>query len=231
MKRLVTLLLMTVFALSLAIPVQAASKIYATEDCNLRKGPGLDFEPYTSVKKGTTLNYLKKTSTDERGVKWYKITYKKKTLWVSSRCASKTKAIDTKSKNVVVTTADVNLRKGPGTKYKRVATVSQDSSFKYLGQTKKDNRGVKWYKIAYKGKGVWVSSKYSVRRNNNSNKKVVTTAGVHLRKGPGTQYEVYAAVVAGTSLQYLGKTGNWFKVYYEDRTLYVSATYAKLVNK
>ena len=61
----------------------------------------------------------------------------------------------------IKTTGDVNIRKGPGLDYKTVGSISSGSTAKYLFETKKDERGVKWYKVSYNGKTGWISSKYS----------------------------------------------------------------------
>ena len=61
----------------------------------------------------------------------------------------------------VKTTANVNIRKGPGLDYARMGTVPEDVYLSYLGSTKKDDRGVKWYKVNYNGNVGWISSRYS----------------------------------------------------------------------
>ena len=233
MRKQLVLLLMTLFLLAMALPVQAATKVYTNADVNLRKGPGLDYKIYTSVKEGTSLTYLNKTKKDDRGVKWYKVKYKKKKLWVSSRFATKAPQPVTPSKKRVVVTADrANLRKGPGLKYKVVADVAKDSSMKYLGKTSVDSRGIKWYKVSFYGKKVWISSKVSVLKKGKDNRKVITTATVNLRKGPSLDYGRYTSVKKGKSLQYLGKTisderdVDWYKVYYKGKSLWVSSRYS-----
>jgi uncharacterized protein YgiM (DUF1202 family) len=105
------------------------------------------------------MKYLGKTKKDSRGVKWYKISYYGKSLWVSSK-ASVRKNSKT-SRKVYVIEEEVNLRKGPGLKYKEVATVSEGTVLKYLDKSSKDSRGIRWYKISYNGKKLWISSKVS----------------------------------------------------------------------
>lgn len=51
----------------------------------VRSGPGKDYQTMGVMKKGTSAPYLNETATDERGVKWYKISYNGKEGWVSSR--------------------------------------------------------------------------------------------------------------------------------------------------
>lgn len=52
---------------------------------NLRTGPGLDYDDIGTIQKGETATYLDKSSTDERGVVWYKVSFDGETGWLSAR--------------------------------------------------------------------------------------------------------------------------------------------------
>ena len=62
----------------------ALADVKATGDVNLRTGPGLAYDVITSVKKGKTLDYLRQTSIDDRGIAWYLVDYKGRACWISS---------------------------------------------------------------------------------------------------------------------------------------------------
>ncbi|MBR0381227.1 MAG: SH3 domain-containing protein [Eubacterium sp.] len=157
MKKLFMLMLVTVFMFSLTLTAHAATKTVKTSaDVNLRKGPGTNYAVVTSVSKGTTLTYAGTTTADSRGVNWFKVTYKGKTSWVSSRYAAFTTA--TKS---VKTTGQVYLRKGPGLNYGTNVAVPSGTTLTYLNKSQKDDRGVTWYNVSYKGASLWVSGKYA----------------------------------------------------------------------
>ena len=64
-------------------------------------------------------------------------------------------------KNFVKTTGNVNVRKGAGTNTKIMGVLPSGTIVSYLRVTKKDKRGVAWYKINFNGTAAWVSSKYS----------------------------------------------------------------------
>ena len=156
MKKLTAFLFMVTMVLAFTVTAHAAGKqLVTTGDVNLRKGPGLKYAVTTSVKKGTALNYAGSTKKDNRGVNWYKVSYKNKGVWVSSRYAkfSKTKTVRACS--------DVNLRKGPGLKYAVATSVKKGTNLNYAGTSKRDNRGVNWFKVNYKGKGLWISSRFA----------------------------------------------------------------------
>ena len=227
-KRTLTLLAVLVCFFAISIGAQAASKIYVNMDANLRKGPGKDFSIYTSVKEGKSLTFLGGIEEDERGIDWYEVSYKGRDLWISSKCGTKVSKPSTSAKKRVITTADCNLRKGPGLSYKIYVTVQEGSSFKYLGKSKRDDRDVKWYKISYYGRSLWVSSKNSYRKNVSS-KYVITNEECNLRRGPGLDYSVYTSVYEGTVIKYLGKYKRddrevkWYKIKYKGKTLWISS--------
>ena len=56
---------------------------------------------------------------------------------------------------------DVNVRTGPGLGYEVIGSVSKGQTLTYAGETRKDDRGVAWYSVNYKGQRGWVSSRYS----------------------------------------------------------------------
>ena len=158
MKRIATLIFIAAFTLLAALPVQAATKLYTTVDANLRKGPGLEYRKVTAVKAGTALTYRKRYKIDERGVKWYKVNYKKKkNVWISSKCVSFKKP----GKTRVIAKADANLRWGPGLDYGIYTSVEKGTSMAYQKKYAYDYRGVKWYKVYYKGYYAWISSSIS----------------------------------------------------------------------
>ena len=80
MKKLLAVLLVLA-----ALMTCAFAEVYTTGNVNLRKGPGLNYGTVGSVPEGTELEYLGEISTDERGVDWYKVVYKGKTVWISSK--------------------------------------------------------------------------------------------------------------------------------------------------
>ncbi|MBR0410911.1 MAG: SH3 domain-containing protein [Eubacterium sp.] len=156
MKRSVKVLIVVLALLLLAAPVYAAKRVVITADLNVRKGPGKGYRVMGSVSEGTSLPYKNKSAKDDRGVRWYKVKYKNKTGWVSSRYSYLTS-----TSRKVVTTGNVNLRWGPARYYDEYTSVRKGKSLTYLGKYSYDDRGVKWYKVSYNGYGVWVSSRYS----------------------------------------------------------------------
>ena len=146
---------------------KSGSKVYITGKCNVRYGPALEYDSMGTASKGSTLTGRGTISTDSRGIKWYSVTFKGKKGWVSSVYASLKKSSSGSSsgssskKYVVGDDGDSNVRTGPGLDYKKVGVLYDGDYAKYLGKSSKDDRGVRWYKISWKGSSAWVSSRYT----------------------------------------------------------------------
>jgi len=61
----------------------------------------------------------------------------------------------------VVSTANVNLRSGPGLDYSIIGTVSKDTPLGRVLDSAIDDRGIVWFMVNYKGVDCWVSTVYS----------------------------------------------------------------------
>ena len=67
--------------------IGSAEQVVATEAVYLRSGPGLGYKELDAVPKGASMTWLDSVVTDERGVDWYRVSYNKKSGWVSSAYA------------------------------------------------------------------------------------------------------------------------------------------------
>lgn len=55
-----------------------------------------------------------------------------------------------------------------------------------------------------------------------------TGDNVNIRSGAGTSYSVLGQAEEGTMYAIIGKTGNWYKTYYKNKTAYLYASYASV---
>ena len=129
----------------------------------------------------------------------------------------------------------VNLRSGPGTQYDKVGTVGSRTRLSIIGESGD------WYLIRHAGREVFIASwltfdlptatpvirrtatpRISVRRFSSPQRKY-THGDLNLRSGPGTSYRRVGAVGAGTSLQVLGQSGNWYLIKHNGRDAYVAS--------
>ena len=215
MKRTLSVLLIAVLLLvSCTVPAFAETgTVTATERAYIRSGPGLSYSEVSSIDKGKSVPYAGQTSTDNRGVKWYKVRIKSGYGWVSSNCARlsgtgsaapKTSPNTTSgSIGTVMMTGSANVRSGPGLGYSMLDSFSKGNSIPYVGQSSVDDRGVTWYKVKIKSGYGWVSSKYA-RLSGSSSAAPKSTApsanGNSGSKPTGTfQGEQFRLVVQGSS--------------------------------
>ena len=159
-KRIVAVLLIAVMLVTGT--ALAAGKIKTTGQVNLRKGAGLGYTSVGTVKSGKVMSF-DKTKTDERGVIWYHV----KGGWISSKYTTQIEGSVSKDKKAsgktVKATGNMHLRKGPGLDYAEICVIKTGKTATYMGSTKKDARGVAWYKVSFNGRTGWVSSRYSKR--------------------------------------------------------------------
>lgn len=55
-----------------------------------------------------------------------------------------------------------------------------------------------------------------------------TGSSVNIRSGAGTSYSVLGSAETGTMYAVIGKSGNWYKTYYRNKTAYIYAEYASV---
>src|SRR5699024_6845746 len=130
-----------------------SGKYKTTANLNVRTGNSTKYKSVGTLKKGKIINVNGKKG------KWYRFKYKGKNRYVSSNYLKKhtiksTKSTTKKKANTPLvktsgtykTTANLNVRTGNSTNYKKVGTLKK-------GQTIKVNakRG-NWYRFKYKGK-------------------------------------------------------------------------------
>ncbi len=167
-RKILAALLVAALCLS-TVAALADGLVWTTGNVNMRKGPGLGYKTIRSISEGTKMEY-DKTKKDDRGVKWYRITYKGRQGWISSKYATESKpggSEKSKSKKSksgkVYTTGKVHLRTGAGLDYESLRSVPKGVTLSY-DETKKDGRGVAWYHVSYKGKSGWISSMYAKKQ-------------------------------------------------------------------
>lgn len=208
-------------------------KVTTTANVHLRSGAGTDYASRTVIDAGTTLT-CDRTSLDDNNVAWYHVSYRGKTGWI---CARYAKRGSDPVGGQITTTGDVHLRSGAGLDYASRTTIGSGTTLTY-DQTSRDERGVVWYRVTYKGKKGWVSSMYTrtgaASGSAEDDGKVRITGSANVRSGPGLDYAILGSVESGTRLKYRGKTQKddrgvaWYAVTFEGKKGWVSSKYARL---
>ena len=229
LKKIAALLLALLLISSFAL---ADSVTGVNGDSWVRSGPGLDYEKLTVLGEGESGEYLGSTSTDSRGVDWYRVRYNGINGWVSSRYTVLVGSTSDWSdgwgdddgyweggdtRYVRATGGVVNVRSGPGVSYEDVGTLVRGECLTYLGSTRYDSTGQAWYKAQYYSYGeVWVSAVYSeltYTRTEASSDDAAGTSGsyiqatgrLNVRSGPGLGYDDKGTLLSGSTATYLGE--------------------------
>ena len=240
--RVISIFLLVVMLMSFAGTFAMAAGddmvLKTTASVNLRKGPGLDYGKITAVSKGREYDYSGISRYDDRGVVWHQIEYKDGYAWVSSRYSDVYNGRTQLNDNTYVrTTANVNLRQGPGSAYDRIAVASKGTKLFYLGVSVTDFNGNTWYMVSSAYGEAWLTAKYATVSTGSVvyEAYVVTTASVNMRKGPGLGYAKITSYRKDKELTYLGSNSvdsrgvTWYKVTDGKNTGWISSVYSDLI--
>ncbi|WP_051525096.1 SH3 domain-containing protein [Exiguobacterium artemiae] len=121
-------------------------------------------------------------------------------------------------------TADLNVRSGPSTKYKKLGLLKKNTAVTVTGS--KDD----WYKISYKGKTAYVSAKY-IRKNESVSMfkqfSVTTTEALNVRQSRSVSSKKLGQLAKGIKVTVIGSKSGWYTIKYKGKTGYISSKYTK----
>ena len=244
------IMVLTVFTF---LSIRYSDEVYATGETakvtadalNVRTGAGTGYKCIGTILKGKTFT-VKGSVKDKNGVKWYKLTYNSRTGYVISKYVNIIKFSVTSVSNTkgTVTDGPLNVRKGPGTGYAELGSLSKGKTFAITGKTT-DKNGKLWYRLTYSGKtgyvistyvkavktATTVSSGYSVTTVKNT-KGTVTSGPLNVRKGPGAGYTRIGSLAKGKTFSITGKAKDkygkwWHRLTYSGKTGFVHSAYVK----
>jgi len=192
------------------ISVSAAEIKVTTANLNLRSGPGTGYSIITVMPKGAEV-----TVTGYSGG-WAKVNYGN-----YSGYASNTYLALKSSGTTYYTTANLNLRTGPGTGYTILAVMPKGSAVTVLSTSGG------WSRVTYSGKTGYASASYLSTAPPSGSSIVVryTTADLNLRTGPGTAYPIITTMPKGSSVEILDTSSAWPKIRYGSAVGYASPSY------
>lgn len=195
-----------------------------TAKLNVRKGPGTKYAKMGTLSKGAKVEVVSKLSSG-----WYKIKYKGTYGYVLGKYVKlNTPQQDEKVIATGKTTAQLNVRKGAGTKYAKIGSLSKGAKVEVVS---KESNG--WYKIKYNGSYGYVLGQYIKLDSQQQEEKVIatgkTTAQLNVRSGAGTSYKKIGSLSKGAKVEIVSKLSNgWYKIKYKNTYGYVSGSYVKL---
>lgn len=211
--------------------VQTAGTGVTTANLNMRSGPGTGYSIITTIPKGAAVSVASVSGG------WAKVTYGTRTGYVSVSYLSMTSAApapaptpapESPSGDVRKTTANLNMRSGPGTGYSVLMTIPNGSSVNVSSVSGG------WAKVTYGGKTGYVSTAYLTQPVTSTpapapvtpSEDIRTTLyNLNMRSGPGTGYSIITTIPKGSGVSVSSVSGGWAKVTYGGRTGYVSTAY------
>ena len=124
-----------------------------TETVNVRKGPSTSYDKIGKLASGTKVEIIDIDS--KTG--WYKIKYNNSYAYISNLYVNiQDSSTDSTTTKTGVTTASVNIRKGPSTSYDKVGKLASGTKVEIVGTDSKTG----WYKIKYNNGYAYVSNLY-----------------------------------------------------------------------
>ncbi len=206
--------------------------VTASIGLNVRTGPGVRYRKIGVLPHGTQIVILATSGG------WFKITYKERQGWVCGRYVSVSDRTGTpppgqsdgKTGSGHVTAGGLNVRTGPGVSNGRITSIRRGTKVTILGHSGG------WYKIRVGNTVGWSSGKYinvdspgklpeKTPPATKSKKGYVTTSGLNVRTGPGTENGRIHILRGGTEVAIVGEKNGWYKIKYGDTIGWVSGKY------
>ena len=221
-------------ATAVAIPLSDTTTSHASEirtttvRVHFRTGAGTNYSSMGILDKGVKVSYISESGN------WTKVEYDSKTGYICSDYLEKGESNATPT-STMYTTPEIglNLRKGPGTSYSVIRTLSKGTAV----TVHSSSNG--WSKISVNGVEGYVSTSFLSSTNPSTNSStsnettstptttmyVTPDAGLNLRKGAGTSYSVIKTLSKGTAVTVHSSNNGWSKVSANGVEGYVCTSY------
>ncbi|MFH5836918.1 SH3 domain-containing protein [Proteiniclasticum sp. C24MP] len=130
--------------------------------------------------------------------------------------SAKQNQVAVEASETMITTANLNMRTGPGTGYSVITVIPKGAKVIVNGYSGD------WAKVTYSGKNGYAHSSYLKIETG-----VVryTTTNLNMRTGPGTSYAVILVIPKGAEVTVIDTSSIWYKVSYGGKTGYASSSY------
>ncbi|MFH5835267.1 SH3 domain-containing protein [Proteiniclasticum sp. C24MP] len=123
--------------------------------------------------------------------------------------------------DIRVTTADLNLRSGPGTQYSVIAVMPKGTRVTVLSVSGS------WAKVIYGSKEGYAHTAYMTQVTTQT---MVTTANLNMRTGPSTSYSIIRVIPNGVEVRVISTSNGWARVIYGGSEGYASLSYLKTLS-
>lgn len=235
-KRVISIVLAVMLCVSLlAIPASAegVSGARTTAALNMRSGAGLDNSIIMTMPKGAEV-VVQSTSNG-----WSKIVYNNTIGYASAQYLSGVDTVSGSFGKGTISGSSVRVRSGAGTSYSIIATCDKGTQMNITGASGN------WYAVSYSGKTGYVIADYmsvsAGAANEGGSKPAETPApsadgyngaiigtSVRMRSQPNTSSSTLGYYSNGVTMTVYGSVDGWYKVSYNGKTGYVSASYMRI---
>lgn len=184
-----------------------------TADLNLRSGPGTQYSVIAVMPKGTSVTVLSVSGS------WAKVIYGNKEGYAHTAYMTQV------STQIMVTTANLNMRTGPSTSYSVIRVIPNGAEVKVLSTSSG------WARVVYGGSEGYASLSYLKLKStlpSTGETVMVTTANLNMRTGPSTSYSVIRVIPNGAEVKVLSTSNGWARVVYGGSEGYSSLSYLRL---
>lgn len=214
----------------------------------IRSGPGTGYSKLGTLAKGKTFSISGKVQ-DGNGLWWYQFSFNGKTGYASSAYVKTTTTssgvteVSGMTGTVATKSSPLIIRSGPGTSYSKLGTLAKGKTFAVTGKAQ-DGAGTWWYQFSFNGKNGYASSVYVTVKETAPapdptpgdtpapTKGTVATQKdpLIIRSGPAKSYAKIGSIPKGKTFDILqiaqdSSGGVWYKLTYNGKTGYVSASY------
>ena len=193
--------------------VLPAATMTATTRVNLRSGPGTNFSVLDVIPNGGTVN---STGSVQNG--YIQVRYNGTTGWSASRYFVQDGGIG----SAAVTTANLNLRSGPGTTFAVLVVIPNGSTVSITGPVQNG-----YYPVNFQGTGGFASAGYL--QPSATQTATVVNGALNLRSGPGTSYAVLVVMPNGATVTITGAQQNgYYPVSFDGMAGFAAADYLQI---
>ena len=200
-----------------------------TTNVSMRKGPGTSYARLATLKKGTKVDIVAKSSNS-----WYKVKYNKGYAYVYSQYINLNKTDDNnnykeeKFSATGVTNHSIYVRNGAGTSCESLGSLKKNIKVAIVAKTSNN-----WYKVKFnKGYGYVCGQYINLNKTEDDFKYPATgtvNSAVFVRKGASTSYTKLGKLQKNDKVTILSKTTyGWYKINYKNTTGYVYGQYINL---
>lgn len=199
----------------------ASSKVtIASEELNVREGPGLSYKVLKKVQKGESFPVI--TSDGD----WYQIDLGSgKKGWVVNWLVTKKESMESGLGQGIVLTNSLRVRSGPGTSYEVTGSINQGDKVELL---KQDGD---WLEVQTPIGNGWVSKDY-IETDKEKETEIltgkITASSLNVRKAPSLNSDVLGQIKKGETVPVYSEKNEWVEIGFQSERAWISREYIKL---